>query len=83
MQLIIYNRIAVSKLFVLLQDMFDFILCHYEHSIGAFLTSFVIALRHPTKVIFKCSLPYFGCHRIVHHFFATGDGLTGHWVYHW
>ncbi len=63
--------------------MFDFIVCHYKQSIGTFLTSFVVALSHTTKILPKRSLPYFRCCRIVQHFFVAGDGLTGHWVYHW
>ncbi len=80
---IIHDWIAVSDFFVLSQDMFDFIMCHDKHSVGPFLTSFVIALRHTTEVLPKRNLPYFRCRRIVHHFFVNRNGLTSHWVYHW
>jgi hypothetical protein len=56
LRLIIQDWIAISEFIVLSQNMLDFIVCLYKHSVGTFLIGFVIALSHSTKILPKRSL---------------------------
>ncbi len=74
--------VCVREFFACLEYCLDFVVINDKHCICALLTSFVVPLRHASKVFSKCSLPNICCGWIMHQFFVTGYGLASDGMYH-
>jgi hypothetical protein len=56
---VVHNDFGVSEFLFVQIRLFDLVMFHDKHGIGAFLASFVISLHHSPKVFSECRLPYF------------------------
>ncbi len=70
---IIINDTCVSPFVAHFHCNIDFLMCHNEHWIRAFLASLVVTLRHSAKIFTKRHLSDFSSFGIMHQSFVIGD----------
>jgi hypothetical protein len=51
---------------LILRNLLDFVVSHDENGIRSLLPCFIVALRHTTKILPKCSLPQLHSGWIMH-----------------